>query len=74
MHLDLATPSGLRVGDPVSVLNRVYAPYQIDYVSSDGTDLFRLSDADGLLLWGPVSSIEDSGRVEGIYAPDVCSR
>ncbi len=73
MHLDLATPSGLRVGDPVSMLNRLYASYQIDYVSSEGTDLFRLSDADGLLLWGPVSSIEDSGRVEGIYAPDVCS-
>jgi hypothetical protein len=73
MHLDLATPSGLRVGDPVSMVNRVYASYQIDYVSSEGTDLFRLSDADGLLLWGPVSSIEDSGRVEGIYAPDICS-
>ncbi len=73
MHLDLATPSGLRVGDPVSMFNRLYASYQIDYVSSEGTDLFRLSDADGLLLWGPVSSIEDSGRVDGIYAPDVCS-
>ena len=35
--------------------------------------LFRLSQADDLLLWGPVSSIEDSGRVEGIYAPDACS-
>ncbi len=74
MHLDLATPSGLRVGDTVSTLNRIYSSYQIDYVSSGGTNLFRLSDGEGLLLWGPVSSIEDSGRVEGIYAPDVCSR
>ncbi len=73
MHLDLATPSGLRVGDPISTLNQIYASYQIDYLSSEGTSLFRLSDADGLLLWGPVSSIEDSGRVEGIYAPDACS-
>lgn len=73
MHLDLVTPSGLRIGDPVSTLNRTYSSYQIDYVSSEGTNLFRLSDADGLLLWGPVSSIEDSGRVEGIYAPDACS-
>lgn len=73
MHLDLATPSGLRIGDPVSTLNQIYSSYQIDYVSSDGTNLFRLSDADGLLLWGPVSSIEDSGRVDGIYAPDTCS-
>lgn len=73
MHLDLATPSGLRVGDPVSTLNQIYSSYQIDYLSSEGTNIFRLSDADGLLLWGPVSSIEDSGRVEGIYAPDACS-
>ena len=73
MHLDLATPSGLRVGDPLSSLNEVYAAYQIDYISDGGTDLFRLSDEEGLLLWGPVSSIEDSGRVEGIHSPDVCS-
>ncbi len=73
MHLDLATPSGLRIGDSVSMLNRIYSSYQIDYVSSAGTNLFRLSNADGLLLWGPVSSIEDSGQVEGIYAPDACS-
>jgi hypothetical protein len=73
MHLDLATPSGLRVGDPISTLSQIYASYQIDYLSSAGTSVFRLSDADGLLLWGPVSSTEDSGRVDGIYAPDVCS-
>lgn len=72
IHLDLATPSGLRLGDPISTLNRIYASYQIDYVSVDGAGLFRLSDGDGLLLWGPVSSIEDSGRVEGIYGPDAC--
>ena len=73
MHLDLATPSGLRVGDPVSALNEIYAAYKIDYVSDGGTDLFGLSDEQGLLLWGPVSSIEDSGRVEGIHSPDACS-
>ena len=73
MHLDLATPSGLRVGDPVSALNEVYAAYQIDYVSDGGTELFRLADEEGLLLWGPVSSIEDSGRVEGIHSPNACS-
>jgi hypothetical protein len=72
MHLDLATPSGLRLGDPVSLLNETYASYRIDYVSDGGTNFFQLSDADGLLLWGPVSSIEDSGRVEGINSPDPC--
>lgn len=73
MHVDLATPSGLRLGDPVSALKETYSSYQIDFVSDGGTDLFRLSDADGLLLWGPVSSIEDSGRVEGIHSPDACT-
>ncbi len=73
MHLDLATPSGLRVGDPVSALNEIYAAYKIDYVSDGGIDLFALSDEQGLLLWGPVSSIEDSGRVQGIHSPDACS-
>ena len=73
MHLDLATPSGIRVGDPLTALNEVYAAYHIDYVSDGGASLFRLSDEEGLLLWGPVSSIEDSGRIEGIYSPDACS-
>ncbi len=73
MHLDFATPSGLRLGDPVSALNEIYSSYRVDYVSDGGSALFQLSDADGLLLWGPVSSIEDSGRVEGIHSPDACT-
>ncbi len=73
MQLDLATPSGLRVGDSVARLNEIYAAYQIDYLSTAGTDVFRLSDDTGPLLWGPVSSPESTGRVEGIYAPDACS-
>ena len=73
MHLDFATPSGLRLGDPVSALNEIYSSYQIDYVSDSGSVRFRLSDAEGLLLWGPVSSVEDSGRVEGIHSPDGCA-
>jgi hypothetical protein len=72
-HLDLATPSGIRLGDTVADLNTTYAAYQIDYVTTDGTTVFRLSDADGLLLWGPVSSTEDSGRIEGIFSPDSCA-
>jgi len=72
MQLDLATPSGLRVGDTVARLNEIYAAYQIDYLSTAGTDVFRLSDNGGLLLWGPVSSPEPTGVVEGIYAPNAC--
>ncbi len=73
MQLDLSTPSGLRVGDTVKTLEDIYKSYRVDYISAAGTDLFQLADGDGLLLWGPVTSTEPSGRVEGIYAPDVCT-
>ena len=73
MHLDLSTPSGLRLGDTVASLNEIYSSYQIDYVTDGGVNVFRLSDADGLLLWGPLSSIEPTGRVDGIHSPDACT-
>lgn len=73
MHLDFSTPSGLRVGDSVASLNETYSAYQVDYVTDGGTSVFRLSDADGLLLWGPLSSAELTGRVEGIHSPDACT-
>jgi len=73
MHLDFSTPSGLRVGDSVASLNDVYSSYQVDYVTDGGVSVFRLSDADGLLLWGPLSSVEPTGRVEGIHSPDACT-
>ena len=73
MHLDFSTPSGLRVGDSVASLNETYAAYQVDYVTDGGATTFRLSDADGLLLWGPLSSAEPTGRVEGIHSPDACT-
>lgn len=71
-HLGLATPSGIRLGDSVATLESTYAAYQIDYTTIGGTEVFLLSDADGLLLWGPVTSSEESGRVDGIYSPDSC--
>lgn len=71
-HLDLATPSGIRLGDAISTLNEVYATYSISYESSGDAATFSLSDGAELLLWGPVSSIEGNGRVEGIYSPPAC--
>jgi hypothetical protein len=73
MHLDFSTPSGLRLGDSVASLSEVYSSYQIDYVTDGSGTMFRLSDADGLLLWGPLSSAEPTGRVEGIHSPDACT-
>ena len=73
MHLDFSTPSGLRVGDSVASLNEIYSSYQVVYVTDGGVIIFRLSDPDGLLLWGPLSSVEPTGRVEGIHSPDACT-
>ena len=71
-HLDLATPSGIRLGDAVSTLTEVYAHYSISYESTGDAATFSLSDGELLLLWGPVSSIEATGRVEGIFSPPSC--
>jgi hypothetical protein len=72
---DMATLSGLRVGDTVERLRSIYADFDIVFVVDQVVDLvFELresSDGD-VLLWGPVESQSDSGRVNGIYSPDPC--
>ncbi len=71
-HLNLATPSGIRLGDAITTLNEVYATYAISYEAIGERATFSLSDGEDLLLWGPVSSIEATGRVEGIFSPPSC--
>ena len=71
-HLDLATPSGIRLGDAITTLNEVYATYTISYESIGENATFSLSDGEELLLWGPVTSIEGFGRVQGIFSPPSC--
>ncbi len=70
----LATISGLRVGDTVADLRRVYTTLSLEFF--DGTDgpvyeLRRPSDG-ALLLTGPLSGVDDASVVEGIYSPDLC--
>jgi hypothetical protein len=72
---DIATLSGLRVGDTVGDLERIYAGFAIEYVvDPDAGLVFELREArDGpLLLWGPVESQNDDALVTGIYSPDSC--
>jgi hypothetical protein len=71
-HIDIATPSGIHIGDDIATLNEVYASYAILYETFGEESTFRLFEGDELLLWGPISSSEDSGRVEGIYSPPWC--
>ena len=74
---DIATLSGLRVGDQVSQLEEIYSGFVIDYIVDGDVGLvFKLFSQRGgeLLLWGPVDSQDPEGLVTGIYSPDSCGR
>jgi len=74
---DMATLSGLRVGDTVGQLEDTYGGFVIEYVVDPDVGLvFQLFSQRGgeLLLWGPVESQEPESLVTGIYSPDSCGR
>ena len=71
-HIDIATFSGIRLGDTVSDLEATYAQYTLDFDVIGGETFFMLTDGAELLLWGPLSSTEPSGRISGIYSPPIC--
>ena len=75
---DLATLSGLRVGNTVGTLKSIYAGYVIEYVVDQEVGLtfeLRSSQNDALpLLWGPIDSQADDSTVTGIYSPDSCDQ
>jgi len=74
---DIATLSGLRVGDTVGQLEDTYGGFVIEYVIDPDVGLvFQLFSQRGgeLLLWGPVESQEAESLVTGIYSPDSCGR
>lgn len=70
----LTTLSGLQLGDSVADLESTYADFRVAYQEVEGTLSFILvRTSDGLtLLWGPVSSEDSDGTVEGIYSPRPC--
>jgi hypothetical protein len=70
----LTTVSGARVGDSLDRLREIYIDSNINTVDleeGDGFILVRSDDA-RTLLWGPLTSAADSGRVLGIFAPQSC--
>jgi hypothetical protein len=73
----LETLSGLTIGDTVGDLRSTYANETVTF-STDARlgDIYEVrgSTSGSLLLWGPVDGTEDTDRIIGIYAPDVCSR
>jgi hypothetical protein len=68
----LRTLSGLELGQTVPQLQAAYPQFTITFELIDGRDHFRLASGGDLLLWGPVSSTDDSGTVLGIYSPTPC--
>ncbi len=73
----LATLSGLQVGDDIATLESIYDSFTISYVEDPELEslvfeLRRQAD-DRLLLWGPISSAASDGVVTGIFSPDSCS-
>ncbi len=74
---DLKTLSGLQLGNSVAQLERIYDGFDIEYLAHPELEnIFELRSANtgNLLLWGPISSADESGFVRGIYSPDACGR
>jgi hypothetical protein len=74
---DLQTKSGLRVEDTVAQLKDIYSGWNIQYVVDADVGLvfeLRAQLGSDLLLWGPVSSQDDTGLVTGIYSPNSCGK
>jgi len=74
---DLQTLSGLQLGNSVAQLERTYEGFDIEYLAHpDLGNIFELRSANtgNLLLWGPISSTDESGFIQGIYSQDACGR
>lgn len=72
---DIATLSGLRVGDTVGDLQSIYSGFSIDFVVDEAVGLtfeLRENQAGDVLLWGPVDSQAEDALVTGIYSKDHC--
>jgi hypothetical protein len=72
---ELATLSGLQVGNTVSQLESIYSGFVIEYrVDATAGVVFELRSQRGgdLLLWGPVESEDSEALVTGIYSPNSC--
>lgn len=68
----LETLSGIGLGDTVETLTRTYENFTITFETIDGREYFLLEGSTELLLWGPVTSREPSGLIEGIFSPSPC--
>lgn len=74
---EMETLSGLQLGHSVAELQRTYQGFDIELKSHPELEnIFELRSGNtgNLLLWGPISSPDDSGFIRGIFSPDACGR
>jgi hypothetical protein len=70
----LQTLSGLSAGATIFEFEDIYIPgFTITYTDHpvEG-DIYELRSGQGLLLWGPITSTEPDGIVQGIFSPETC--
>lgn len=70
----ITSRSGLEIGHTIATLEAIYLQPGLTFEEIDGVQHFLLlrSSDDATLLWGPVSSDQSDGVVEGIYSPRAC--
>jgi hypothetical protein len=72
-HLAIGTLSGITLDDTIADLESTYAQFTIRYEDIAGRQHFSLLEGGELLLWGPITSSDQSGRIAGIYSPNACT-
>lgn len=71
---ELQTISGLRAGDTVESLQETYSTLDVVLLDDpDGASFELRSNGGALLLHGPLTGVDPSDEVLGIYSPDLCS-
>jgi hypothetical protein len=70
----LLTLSGFAAGATIAEFEDTYIPgFRVAYLTDPEEGLiFELSSQQGLLLWGPVTSSDADGVVQGIFSADAC--
>lgn len=71
---EITSRSGLELGDTIEDLDNIYLQSGIALQEISGKSHFLLlrSSDSATLLWGPTTSLEQSGVIEGIYSPQAC--
>lgn len=73
--LELQTLAGLKIGDTVPTLTDIYADRYTVSLTTDpsGGPEFEILSGRTVLLWGPLTSLDETGTVQGIFSAATCA-